>query len=210
MELSELSVRKFSDLLGSDAPAPGGGSAAAIHGAMGAALDAMVCSLTIGRKKYADFEAFASEMLPKASDLKNRFLAAMETDTAVFSAFSATLSLPKDTEEEKAARTSAIQEALIHCTESPLTIMELALETLELTALLLGKTNASAASDVGVAALSLRACIQSAWLNVVINLNSLRDQILIEHFRQKGISLLEKALPLADKVYESVLSSLSK
>lgn len=208
MELSDLSIRKFSDLLGSDAPAPGGGSAAAIQGAMGAALDAMVCSLTIGRRKYADFEAFASEMMQKASDLKNRFLAAMETDTAVFSVFSATLSMPKNTDEEKAARTSAIQDALIHCTESPLNIMELALEALELTQLLIGKTNPTASSDVGVAALSLRACIQSAWLNVVINLNSLHDQILIEHFRQKGISLLEKALPIADKIYESVLSAL--
>lgn len=208
MELSDLSIRKFSDLLGSDAPAPGGGSAAAIQGAMGAALDAMVCSLTIGRRKYADFEAFASEMMQKACDLKNRFLAAMETDTAVFSAFSATLSMPKATEEEKAARTSAMQDALIHCTESPLNIMELALEALELTQLLIGKTNPTASSDVGVAALSLRACIQSAWLNVVINLNSLHDQILIEHFRQKGISLLEKALPIADKIYESVLSAL--
>ena len=205
MELSELSVRKFSDLLGSDAPAPGGGSAAAIHGALGAALDAMVCSLTVGRKKYAENEAFAAEMFQKSTDLKNKFLAAMETDTAVFSA---TLSLPKNTEEEKAARIAAMQEALVHCTESPLNIMELAFEALELTKLLIGKTNPTASSDVGVAALSLRACIQSAWLNVVINLNSLHDQILIEHFRQKGISLLEKALPLADEIYESVLSSL--
>ena len=101
-----------------------------------------------------------------------------------------------------------MQEALVHCTESPLNIMELAFEALELTKLLIGKTNPTASSDVGVAALSLRACIQSAWLNVVINLNSLHDQILIEHFRQKGISLLEKALPLADEIYESVLSSL--
>ena len=208
MELSELSVRKFSDLLGSDAPAPGGGSAAAIHGALGAALDAMVCSLTVGRKKYAENEAFAAEMFQKATALKNRFLAAMETDTAVFSAFSATLSLPKNTEEEKAARIAAMQEALVHCTESPLNIMELAFEALELTKLLIGKTNPTASSDVGVAALSLRASIQSAWLNVVINLNSLHDQILIEHFRQKGISLLEKALPLADDIYETILSSL--
>lgn len=208
MVLSDLSVREFTDLLGSDAPAPGGGSAAAIHGALGAALDAMVCSLTVGRKKYADNEAFAAETKETTSKLKDRFLAAMENDTAVFNAFSATLSLPKTTPEEQEIRTGAIQEALVQCTESPLNIMELALEALELTKLLPGKTNALALSDVGVAALSLRACIQSAWLNVVINLNSLKDQILIEHFRQKGISLLEKALPLADEIYEGVLSAL--
>lgn len=208
MELSDLSVRKFTDLLGSDAPAPGGGSAAAIHGALGAALDAMVCSLTVGRKKYEENEAFAAEMFEKAGDLKRRFLEAMETDTAVFSDFSAALSLPKTTEEEKAARTAAMQDALIRCTESPLHIMELACEALQLTKELPGKTNPTASSDVGVAALSLRACIQSAWLNVVINLNSLKDEILVEHFRQRGITLLEQALPLSEEIYKSVLSSL--
>lgn len=208
MELSALTLKDFTSLLASDAPAPGGGSAAALYGAFGAALDSMVCSLTVGRKKYAELEAFAYEMEVKAKNLKDRFLAAMENDTAVFTSFSKTLSLPKETEDEKAARAAAIQEALVHCTESPLTVMELSLEALELTKLLPGKTNPTASSDIGVAALSLRACVQSAWLNVVINLNSLKDEILIEHFRQKGISILEKALPLSDEIYQSVLSSL--
>ena len=84
MQLAELTVRGFADLLGSDAPAPGGGSAAALAGTLGAALTAMVGSLTVGRKKYAEFDGLARETLEKARDLEHRFLDVMERDTEAF------------------------------------------------------------------------------------------------------------------------------
>lgn len=208
MELCALTVRGFSDLLGSDAPAPGGGSAAALEGAMGAALAAMVSSLTIGRKKYEQYEDFAKELFDKATALKTRFLAAMETDTAVFNHFSETLSLPKDTEEQKAARTAAMQEALADCTKSPLDMMALAVEALEVTQSAIGKTNLGAASDLGVSALSLKAAVQSAWLNVLINVGILKDKALAEDFRKQGEAQLQKALPLADSIYDEIEKSL--
>ena len=99
MELSELTVRSFANLLGSDAPAPGGGSAAALAGSMGAALSAMVSALTLGRKKYAESQELAQEGFDEASALKEDFLAAMERDTEVFNAFSAAMGLPKETPE---------------------------------------------------------------------------------------------------------------
>ena len=86
--------------------------------------------------------------------------------------------------------------------------MQLATETLELTAELLGKTNDSAASDLGVSALSLRAAIQGAWLNVLINIGSLKNKELAEDYRKKGEEMLAKALPLADKIYETVLAAM--
>ena len=208
MKLAELKTAEFVDLLASDAPAPGGGSAAALEGALGAALTAMVCGLTVGKKKYAEFEELAQSAQTKALDLKARFVDVMDRDTEAFNVVSAAFGMPKATDEEKAARSAAIQEGLKGCTKTPFEMMELAVETLELTASVLGKSNDSAASDLGVSALSLRAAIQGAWLNVLINIGSLKNKELAEDYRAKGEALLAKALPLADQIYDAVVKSM--
>ena len=208
MKLAELKTSEFVDLLASDAPAPGGGSAAALEGALGAALTAMVCGLTVGKKKYAEFQELAESAQAKATDLKARFVDVMDRDTEAFNVVSAAFGMPKATDEEKAARSAAIQKGLEGCTKTPFEMMELAVETLELTASILGKSNDSAASDLGVSALSLRAAIQGAWLNVLINIGSLKDTALAEDYRAKGEALLAKALPLADEIYSTVVSQM--
>ena len=208
MKLAELKTAEFVDLLASDAPAPGGGSAAALEGALGAALTAMVCGLTVGKKKYAEFQELAEEAQKKATDLKARFVDVMDRDTEAFNVVSAAFGMPKATDEEKAARSAAIQKGLEGCTKTPFEMMELAAETLELTASILGKSNDSAASDLGVSALSLRAAIQGAWLNVLINIGSLKDQELAADYRQKGEALLARALPLADEIYNTVVKAM--
>ncbi len=208
MKLAELKTAEFVDLLASDAPAPGGGSAAALEGALGAALTAMVCSLTIGKKKYAEFEETVKAAQAKATDLKVRFVDVMDRDTEAFNVVSAAFGMPKATDEEKAARSAAIQKGLEGCTKTPFEMMELAVETLELTASILGKSNDSAASDLGVSALSLRAAIQGAWLNVLINIGSLKNKELAEDYRAKGEALLARALPLADQIYETVVKAM--
>ena len=208
MKLAELKTAGFVDLLASDAPAPGGGSAAALEGALGAALTAMVCSLTVGKKKYAEYEELAKSAQEKANGLKARFVDVMDRDTEAFNVVSAAFGMPKATDEEKATRSAAIQRGLEGCTKTPFEMMELAVEALELTASVLGKSNDSAASDLGVSALSLRAAIQGAWLNVLINIGSLKDQELAADYRQKGEALLAKALPLADQIYDTVVKSM--
>ena len=208
MKLADLKTSEFVDLLASDAPAPGGGSAAARAGARGAALTAMVCSLTVGKKKYAGVQELVEAAQKKALDLKARFVDVMDRDTEAFNVVSAAFGMPKGTDEEKAARSAAIQEGLKGCTKTPFEMMELAVETLELTASILGKSNDSAASDLGVSALSLRAAIQGAWLNVLINIGSLKDKELAEDYRAKGEALLAKALPLADEIYNTVVSQM--
>ena len=208
MKLAELTTAGFADLLASDAPAPGGGSAAALEGALGAALTAMVCSLTVGKKKYAEHEELAKSVQARAADLKERFVDVMDRDTEAFNVVSAAFGMPKATDEEKAARSEAIQEGLKGCTKTPFEMMELAVEALELTASVLGESNDSAASDLGVSALSLRAAIQGAWLNVLINIGSLKDAALAEDYRQRGEALLAKALPLADEIYSTVVSQM--
>jgi formiminotetrahydrofolate cyclodeaminase len=203
-----LQVSGFADLLASDAPAPGGGSAAALEGALGAALTAMVCSLTVGKKKYAESQELVTEAQKKALELKTRFVDVMDRDTEAFNVVSAAFGMPKATDEEKAARSAAIQKGLEGCTKTPFEMMELAVEALELTQSILGKSNDSAASDLGVSALSLKAAIQGAWLNVLINIGSLKNTELAEDYRRKGEALLAKALPLADHIYETVVAAL--
>jgi formiminotetrahydrofolate cyclodeaminase len=208
MKLAELQVSGFADLLASDAPAPGGGSAAALEGALGAALTAMVCSLTVGKKKYAESQELVTEAQKKALELKTRFVDVMDRDTEAFNVVSAAFGMPKATDEEKAARSAAIKKGWEGCTKTPFEMMELAVEALELTQSILGKSNDSAASDLGVSALSLKAAIQGAWLNVLINIGSLKNTELAEDYRRKGEALLAKALPLADHIYETVVAAL--
>jgi formiminotetrahydrofolate cyclodeaminase len=211
MKLADMQVTQFCDVLASDAPAPGGGSTAALEGALGAALTAMVCGLTTvgkSKEKYAEYQEFVLASQKKALDLKARFVDVMDRDTEAFNVVSAAFGMPKAMDEEKAARSAAIQKGLEGCTRTPFEMMELAAETLELTAELLGKTNDSAASDLGVSALSMRAAIQGAWLNVLINIGSLKNKELAEDYRKKGEELLAKALPLADQIYQNVLSQM--
>lgn len=208
MKLVEMTIAEFVQVTASDAPAPGGGSVAALAGALGGALAAMVCALTVGRKKYAGYDAETAVARERLTALCERFLDVIDRDTEAFNAVSAVFSLPKETEEQKAARKQAMEEALKGCTKPPFELMELCRQALEQTRALVGRSNASAASDLGVAALNLKASIQSAWLNVLINISGLQDRELAEKYRQDGEALLALALPLADGIYKDILASL--
>ena len=124
MKLAEMEVRNFASVLASDAPAPGGGSVAGLEGALGAALTSMVTALTVGKKKYADVQAQAEETGEKARALKDQFIEIMDRDTETFNILSAAFGMPKATDEEKAARSAAIQEGLKLCTKVPYETME--------------------------------------------------------------------------------------
>lgn len=206
MKLAEMTVTQFADVLASNAPAPGGGSVAALEGALGAALTAMVCNLTQGKKQYADHRGFVMQAQAKATDLQKRFIDVMDRDTEAFLVVSRAFSMSRATDEEKALRSAAIQEGLVGCTETPFEMMHLAAEAIDLTASMLGRFNESAASDLGVAALSLRAAVQGAWLNVRINIGTLKDKSLAEHYRTEGEQLVKYVTESADRVYEKVLT----
>ena len=207
MKLADMTVTQFVDTVASDAPAPGGGSVAALEGSIGAALTAMVACLTQGRKKYADFAAYAAEVEKKGNDLKVRLLDVMDRDTEAFNLVSGAFGMPKETDEQKAARSAAIQEGLKACTKTPMEMMELCAETAALAASLLERGfNDTSASDLGVAFLSLKAGIQGAWLNVLINIGSIKDEEFASEYREKGKSLLDKALPMCDACFEKLVS----
>ena len=206
--LAEQPVEAFTALLASDAPAPGGGSAAALEGAVGAALTAMVCELTLGKARYDAHREEIAAVRDRAEALRKALLEAMDQDTEAFLQVSRAFAMPKATEEEKAARSAAIQRGLALCTQTPLRVMELAAEALALTASLPGRFNESAASDLGVAALSLGACARGAWLNVLINVGSLKDKDLAARYRRQGEALLERVLGLSEETVRSLAASL--
>ena len=205
MKLADLKVNEFADLVASDAPAPGGGSVAALYGAIGAALTAMVACLTQGRKKYAEYAEHAADVQQKAGALQAKLIDVMDRDTDAFMVMSDAFAMPKETDEQKAARSAAIQEGLKGCTRTPMEMMELCDKTITLAASLIGRFNDTSASDFGVALLSLKAGIQGAWLNVLINIGSLKDREFADECRSRGEALLAHALPLADECYAEIL-----
>ena len=208
MKLVDYKVSEFMQLLASEAPAPGGGSAAALAGATGASLAAMVAALTLGKEKYREHEVQTAVLQDNGNKLQARFLELIDADTAAFNEVSAAYKLPKQTPEEKAKRQEAIEDALKNATKTPFAMMEAALECLRVVATAVGKTNVSAASDLGVAAYSLRAATEGAWLNVLINLGGIKDETFVIQYKDAGGKLLTEVDKLAAMVSRQILASL--
>lgn len=207
MKLVDLTVKDYLDVLKSDAPAPGGGSVSALSAAQGVALVAMVADLTIGREKYAEYDEACRKAKDGATELYAQLVEGIDKDTEAFNKVSAAYKLPKDNDEQKAARSAAIRAANVGATEVPFETVRLCLEGLKITATIVGKSNPNAASDLGVAALNLLAGIKGAWLNVKINLPGIKDEELKARF-EGGAELVAEAEKLAKEIYEKVLASL--
>jgi formiminotetrahydrofolate cyclodeaminase len=210
MSLADFSIREYVSLLASDKPAPGGGSAAAFAGAAGAALAGMAGSFSAGRSAYAEHAEFNAELLERTAGMREEFLALADEDTVVFNAMSAAYKMPKNTAAEKSARSGAIQSALAGCIETPLKVMELCTAALEITGRAVGKTNPNVESDLGVAAVCLKAAARGAWLNVLVNLGGLKDAVFAGEARTKGEALLETTERAADRIYNSVVKTREK
>ena len=207
MKLVDMTVKDDLDLLKSDAPAPGGGSVSALSAAQGVGLVAMVADLTIGREKYAEYEQVCKEAKEEALKLYEALVAAIDEDTEAFNKVSAAYKMPKDTDEQKAARSAAIRKANVGATQVPYETIKLCLAGLKVTETMVGKSNPNAASDLGVAALNLMAGIRGAWLNVKINLPGIKDEAAKAQF-EKGAEMVDEAYVLASRIYEEVLTSL--
>lgn len=208
MELAKMTVEAYIDQLGSNAPAPGGGSASALCGAQGAALVTMVAELTVGKEKYAEFEELCRRAIEEGSKLRQDLVAAIDKDTQAFNLVSVAFKLPKETEEEKAARRQAIADATLTATQVPFETLSLAKAALGVCALLVSKSNPNAASDLGVAALNLLSCAKGAWLNILINLGGVKDEEKAAYFRTQGEQLVAECEALAGRIYTEVAASL--
>jgi glutamate formiminotransferase/formiminotetrahydrofolate cyclodeaminase len=174
--LVKMNLREFCNETLSDSPAPGGGSVAALMGALGASLGGMVANLSAGKRGWDDKLEYFSECAVKAQQLKDELLALVDEDTAAFNKVKDAFALPKESAAEKTARSTAIEKATKYAAEIPLKVMETASKSYALLGEMAGKGNPASVSDVGVGALATRACIEGAALNVRINLGQLKDE----------------------------------
>lgn len=202
--LVRLSVEDFVRELGSNSPAPGGGSVAALSGALGAALISMVCNLSIGKKGYESFQGELDEGLRKAEALTKGLLDRVDLDTQAFNGVMAAFKMPKEPEEARKARTDAIQQGYKVAVQSPLGIARECLAVLRIAEKLAGKTNANALSDLGVASQQAYAGLEGAVMNVKINVPAIKDERFVAATLSETAALLEEGMRLKDKLHTYV------
>ncbi len=207
--LVKMNLRQFCNETLSDSPAPGGGSVAALMGALGASLGGMVANLSAGKRGWDEQLEFFSDWAVQGQQLKDELLFLVDEDTAAFNKVMSAFGLPKDSAEEKVARTKAIQRANQYAAEIPLKVMETASRSYDLLAAMAEKGNPASISDVGVGLLATRACVDGAGMNVRINLSGLKDEKIRTNLSEKLIALMtesEARYETARRVVESKLS----
>ncbi|MCI1946193.1 cyclodeaminase/cyclohydrolase family protein [Clostridium luticellarii] len=210
MKLADKTCADFVEVLASKAATPGGGGASAIVGAIGMALGSMVCNLTIGKKKYAQYDEKVKGILKKATDLQDELLKLMDEDAECFLPLSKAYGMPKETEQEKKLKSETLEKCLKEACSVPVNIVKKAYEAVELHEALVDNCSKLAISDVGVGVQCLKAAIIGAQLNVIINLNSIKDNEYVDRVKGEIEPLIKNGIKIADEVYEKVINILSK
>ena len=200
MDMTMESCRKFVEVLASNAPAPGGGGAAALVGAIGTALGNMVGSLTVGKKKYAEVEEEIIALKAKCDALQKELLDQVEADEKNFVPLAKAYGIPKDDPN----RDQIMEEATIIACGAPVKIMELCGEAMEAIAVFAAKGSRLAVSDAGCGAVCVKAAMQAASLNVFINTKTLKNREVAEEMNAKCFALLDKYCAMADEIFETV------
>ena len=206
--LTDKKVSNFLGELASNSPTPGGGSVAALAGALGAALISMVGNLTAGKKKYENIEEDIKKIVSSSEKLRYELSQLIEEDVKAFNNFMATYKMPKETEDEKRMRTEKIQEALIEAAKVPLKTAYKCLDIMILSREVAEKGNVNLISDVGVAVLMAEAALESAILNVKINLRMIKDEKVRTELSSSMEEILLKEKGQKEKVLEIVESKM--
>ena len=207
-KIAQKNCVDFVDVLASKAAVPGGGGAAALAGAIGMALGSMVCNLTTGKKKYAQYEEAIQEILVKAGKLQEELLSMIDKDAEGFYPLSKAYGLPTPTEEEKQYKAETMEKCLKVACEVPMNIVRLCHDSIKLHEELVDKGSKLAISDVGCGVQCLRAAILSAQLNVIINVNSMKDREYAQKIDRECNQLVEDGVKICDEVYKKVLVAL--
>ena len=208
MELMNLSCEAFLEDLAGNAPAPGGGGAAALVGAAGAALGNMVGSLTVGKKKYAAVEADILILNRRAAALRKQLEGLVQADADAFTPLAAAYKLPKETPEQQAHKAAVLEAALEGACAVPLEIMSACCEGIALAAEYAEKGSVMAVSDAGCAALFCKAALQAAGLNVSINTRLMADKARAAALNAQADAMLAEFVPQADQIHEKLTHSL--
>ena len=200
MDMTMETCREFVKVLSSDAPAPGGGGAAALVGAIGTALGNMVGSLTVGKKKYADVQDEILALKARCDELQKKLLDQVEADEVNFLPLAKAYGIPKDDPN----RDKVLEEATIIACSTPMRIMELCCEAIEAVSVFAAKGSRLAVSDAGCGAVCCKAALQAASLNVFINTKSLKNREVAEEMNAKANGMLDKYCAMADEIFASV------
>jgi len=206
--IKDQPIQQFLDELASKSATPGGGSAAAVMGAMGAALVGMVCNLTVGKKNYEAVEAEMADVLARADALRAQSMDMIRADVEAFDRVMAAYALPRETEDDKTARSAAIQEALKAATEVPLACARLCVDIIDLSQIAAEKGNRNVVSDAGVAVMAAHAALKSAALNVYVNAKGLKDEAFAQDRVNRLEALLKEGDAKVDAIFAAVKASL--
>ncbi len=207
--LTELTVKDFLNKVAGSDPVPGGGSIAALNGALASALAAMVANLTIGKKKYAEVQEDMLAIAQEAEGLMTAFTTDIDRDSDAYDRVFACFKMPKDTDEEKAARSAAIQEATKYAAQVPLEVARRACALMPRIAEVARRGNQNAVTDACVAMMSARNAVLAALLNVRINLSSLKDQALVARLQAEADELEQQATAREQELLAEVKTMLN-
>lgn len=200
--MKDMSISKFADSVASNEPVPGGGSVAAVCGTLSAALSEMVANLTIGKKKYAEYENEMNEIKARAMVLRNKLTDYIEKDSIAYNKVMDAYKMPKETEEEKTLRKLAIEDGSKIAATVPLEVALISYEILPLTEAIVLRGNSNAVTDGLVAAMLARTAVLSALLNVRINLGSINDEEFVSEYKGKSDDIEAKTLIYEKKILE--------
>ncbi len=202
--LLSLNLQEFANELSMDSPAPGGGSTAALCGALSASLSSMVSNLTVGKKDYEQVQKDVKKIAVRAQSLKDEFLRAVDLDTLVFNTLMETYKLPKKTDEQKEEKAKAVEAASKEATLVPFGVLENSIEALMLSKEIALKGNKNSLSDAGVAGLTAQAAAEGAYYNIIINLPDIQDSEFKSKIKKQATSLKNKSIKLGDELREFI------
>lgn len=198
--MKNMTIQQFAMQTASNEPVPGGGSISALAGSLAAALTEMVAGLTIGKKKYADAEEQMKEAIEAMQPIRDQLLEDIKRDSESFDQYMQALTLPKDTEEEKAARTEAMQNGLKAAVAVPLSVAKAACGILPYAEIMVTKGNKTAVTDALVATMMARTAVLGAGFNVKINLESIKDSEYVERIGREVAELEKEAVDLEKRI----------
>jgi formiminotetrahydrofolate cyclodeaminase len=204
IKLIKQNIAMFLDELASNSPAPGGGSVAALAGALAAALSSMVCNLTSQKQGYEAVQDEIHEILKKSEQLREDLTELIDRDTEAFNEVIAALKMPKDTEEQKAQRKTVLQTAFKHAAEVPLETARKSLQVLDVAYIVAQKGNTNSVSDAAVSALMAQSAAHAAILNVRINLGSIKDDQFVQKVRTEIDTILKSATEKSTMILDIV------
>lgn len=200
--MKNMTIDEFAQIVASDSPVPGGGSIAALCGALSAALAEMVANLTVGKKKYADSKEEMADIISKASALRDKLLNYIEEDSLAYNKVMEAYKLPKETEQEKSLRLSEIEEGLKIAASVPLKVAETSFEILPLAQAVVLRGNSNSVTDALVGAMMARTGVLSAVLNIRINLDSIKDSEFVKVLKEKADFLEVETIKFEKKILE--------